>query len=138
MRRTIAALAVLAATAPAAQAAGDTADARAKCWTTSARVTAGQHPWTYLHTVSWCGDGTTVTSLTQRAEGTALDGTCTWQGAQETRTPRGDGSWETFSMGDFACRAKEVEVRHVNPWAVVVVHPNGDHEVDSGTVGIEP
>ncbi|MEV0676069.1 hypothetical protein AB0I60_06040 [Actinosynnema sp. NPDC050436] len=107
------------------------------CWETTATAAAeGGVPWEYLHRVKWCGGPAGITSVSPpTVQARPTDPTCEWRGVRETGTSRAGDSWESFSTGEFTCRDAAGEPHQVNPWVVVVVHPDGSHDVDRGVAG---
>jgi hypothetical protein len=106
------------------------------CWTVPATAhdpVFGRSPWTYTHTVSWCGDLRSFKSTTApRLDTGSTDGSCVWQGIKDQSATLTDRSWTTFSMGEFQC-TDGIGVHQVNPWVIVTAYPDGRYDVGSGT-----
>jgi hypothetical protein len=107
------------------------------CWSATEKNEGyyqGSLNWTYLHTVRWCGNGTSVTFVTQPAVDVDVqDKHCTWQGVTEawSDTP-GAASARTFSVGKVACTADDTTTRGMNPWVILTVHADGTYDTEMG------
>jgi hypothetical protein len=107
------------------------------CWSATEKNEgwySGGLQWTYLHTVSWCGDGSSVVSVDEPVVWVDLrDARCTWQGPTEAWSDRpGGSSAETFSVGEVVCAADDATTRGMNPWVVLTVHANGEYDTKMG------
>jgi hypothetical protein len=125
-------------TAPAASAMPASGSATSTCWTAPAAThdDSGRGLWSYVHTVSWCGDQNKITStVPPHIEVSTIDDTCVWQGVTSQRAEFRAESWITHSMGEFACTGEDGTPQQVNPWMTVTVHPNGSHDAVSGVAG---
>lgn len=88
----------------------------------------------YTLDVSWCVEGKKTVwakgQVTHEESGDA----CTWVGRMEEQEQpvQGSDAWIVYDMSEFACRdAGEVTPRGVNPWARVLVYPDGTFKAES-------
>lgn len=119
----------------AASAMPASGSATSTCWTVPAAThdDTGRGLWSYVHTVSWCGDQNKITLIgPPQVEVSTIDDTCVWQGIKSQQKEYRSGSWITQSMGEFACTGENGIPQQVNPWVIVTVHPNGSHEAAGG------
>lgn len=125
-----------AGTVPAAASTAGTTPAP-KCFSLPATVhdpESGRGLWTYVHSVSWCGDQVSITStVPPRIEVSTTGAACVWQGVKSQRTDLRATSWKTTSMGEFACTGPDGMLWQVNPWVIVTAYPNGGYDAETGT-----
>jgi hypothetical protein len=107
------------------------------CWSASVKNegwSGDRLLWTYTHTVTWCGDGTSITSVDPPVvEVDLLDKNCVWNGVTDAWSgpPRG-WSASTFSEGNVVCRSEDTTTRGMNPWVILTIYANGTHDTDMG------
>jgi hypothetical protein len=140
MRRVVsscAAVLLLTAAAAPAVAAGDSrADSREECWTHSVTVPEEtSNAWTYVHTVNWCGDGSSVTSITVDGRFVKRSKDCKPEGDPVIEHGPENNGENTFSMGTLLCETEQAGPQQVCPWVIVTVYGDGSHE--EATKGIE-
>ncbi|QFZ19086.1 hypothetical protein [Saccharothrix syringae] len=90
--------------------------------------------WSYTYTVTWCARGTEVVWVETKLEHQEFSATCAWQGVLKDSVEKVSGRqlWTAFSMGEFSCGGDGVETGAVNPWALINLHPDGNHDLDYG------
>ena len=71
----------------AASAMPASGSATSTCWTVPAAThdDTGRGLWSYVHTVSWCGDQNKITLIgPPQVEVSTIDDTCVWQGIKSS------------------------------------------------------
>lgn len=118
--------------APAVAAAGE--PRVEQCWTHSVPVPEETgNLWTYVHTVRWCGDGRSVTSVEVEGSYAKNSTHCKPDGDPVTDHGPHNGGESTFSMGTLLCEGVSTGPQQVCPWVIVVVYGDGRHdEPDQG------
>ncbi|WP_290063016.1 hypothetical protein [Amycolatopsis solani] len=125
---------VLAAALVAAVPAPSAAAAERTCWTTEPVTLGVEGAWAYTYEVSWCAEGTEITTVDPAVTHQVLNPVCRWVGSIEesvTKTPDG-AARQAFNLSEFSCPA-DIGAKGVNPWVIILLHADGTYAVtDTG------
>lgn len=96
--------------------------------------------WSYQFQVSWCVADGRIVEIVPSVAHKVYSSACVWAGtADDSQTPVPDdnGAWEVFDMSKFSCKTAEGGTQSVNPWAIVIIRPDGTSRVLRKGIGDE-